>query len=320
MMGRLDEIAKRLFAAFVTPLINVIIVSLILNLCLSDQYSIPKLFANLDFGGLTKYISELLIAIFSGNFDTVRDFLTRYSSQIAAASTIVAILLILAIILVMFLLDRAIYYVSWLSPREVEFDLKAYAARHCAGERLRRLYGLIGRAFDFATAYGVVTSFLGEYSADQGRLSRRGELVRAHHASRVGFDYAVSYCILLLAAWVFALFARGYFSFWPLTMVLVVALLVALGDLVWHAHASQALVEFDIDSFIRLRLYGKADDRFLPLPDAGADLCSKLAAKTGTGFLGALNLRHKPAGIIYETYAILRHLFAPLFRRKARPR
>jgi hypothetical protein len=317
MIGRLDEILKRLFAFFVAPLLNVIIISLILNLCLADNYSISALVSQLDVGGISKYITELLTALFSGNFDSLRDYLTRFSSQIAAVSTIVGILLILTIVLVMFLLDRAIYSISWLLPQDFEFDLKAYAAAHHADERIRRLYGLLGRAFDFRTAYGVLTSFLGEQSVDQERVVRRNELAKARSTSRIAFDYAVSYCCLLAAAWLFSIVQGGYFKVWPLTIALVVALLAALGYLIWYANACRDLVEFDIDSFIRLRLYSKQDDRFLSLPEPHADLAVALADPAAArGLRGMLYLRHTPAGIMYEAYLIARRLLRPVLRRK----
>jgi hypothetical protein len=317
MFRRIDVILMRLFAVFVAPLLNVVIISVILNLCLADNYSIKALVSTLDVGGLTRSITELLTALFSGNFDSLREYLTRFSGQIATASTFVAILLILLVLLVMYLLDRAIYYISWLIPQDFEFDLKAYAANQCADDRLRRLYGVLGRTFDFPTAYGVVMAFLGEQSIDQDRIARRHDLVRTRVSARIGFDYAVSYCCLLFAAWLFAILHSGYFKLGPLTAVLVVALVAALGYLIWFANACRDLVEFDIDSFVRLRLYSKQNDQFLRLPEAVPDLCAALADPAAArGLRGTLYLRHKPAGILYEAYVIVRRLPALLLRRK----
>jgi hypothetical protein len=315
MIGRLDEVLKRLFAFFVAPLLNVIIISVILNLCLSSSYSISALLSQLDFGGITKYITELLTALFSGNFDSLREYLTRFSSQIAAASTIVGILLILTIVLVMYLLDRTIYYVSWLIPQEFDFDLAAYATAHQNDERVRRLYALIGRPLDMDTAYGVARSYLGEQSIDEERIARRNALAKTRASARICFDYAVSYCCLLTAAWLFALFWHGYFALGPLSGVVAVALIIALGSLVWYANACRDLIEFEIDSFIRLRLYSKQEDRFLPLPEGRP---APQAADPGAsrGLRGMLYLRHKPAGIFYECYALVRRLASSLFRPK----
>ena len=119
MIGRLDEVLKRLFSFFVAPLLNVIIISLILNLCLADSYSISALVSQLDFGGITKYITELLTALFSGNFESLREYLTRFSSQIAAVSTIVGILLILTIVGDVSARPDDLL-VSWLIPQDFE--------------------------------------------------------------------------------------------------------------------------------------------------------------------------------------------------------
>jgi hypothetical protein len=315
VIGRLDEILKRLFSFFVAPLLNVIIISTILNLCLSPTYSIPALVSQLDFGGITRYITELLTALFSGNFDSLREYMGRFSNQIAAVSTIVAILVFLMIVLVMYLLDRAIYCASWFVPLDFELDLASYAAAHRADARLRRLYALVGQPFDVDTAYGVARSYLGESSIDEERITRRNALARTRATARLCFDYAVSYCFLLSLAWLFALVVHGYFRLAPLTLVLGIALVVAFSSLIWFANAAQDLVEFDIDSFVRLRLYNKQDDRFMPLRETEVALPPPDAGAT-RGLRGALYLRHQPAGILYAAYVIARRVMSAAFRRK----
>jgi hypothetical protein len=102
-----------------------------------------------------------------------------------------------------------------------------------------------------------------------------------------------------------------------LTLVLLVALCAAGSFLLWHANACQRLLEFDVDSFIRIRLYSRNDDRFLPLADPSGDLCAELAdPRASQGLRRALGLHYKPAGFLYEAFLIARELLPSTLRRR----
>lgn len=317
MIGRIDELVQRLFAFFVLPVVNVTIVSLLLHWCLANEYSVSSLFAKLDIGGVTQYFANLLAAIFSGNFDTLKDLAGRYSNQIATVSNVVALVIFLTVVIVMFLLDRAIYYVNWFVPLDYDFDLAAYGAQQCGDARMRRLYSLLGQPFDFATAAGVVRSFLGEHSVDAYRIARRNALARSQSIARTGFDYAKSYVCLLVLALLFAVFT-------PVLKVSSIALCLATGSaialayLVWYSNAYRELLEFDIDSFIWLRTYDQKEDRFVTAPADGPDLCSGLVQPASGRLIDMVYLKHHPAGVLYEIYGLGRSLISRLANRLSR--
>jgi hypothetical protein len=319
MIGRIDELVQRLFSFFVLPVLNVTIVSLLLHWCLSDQYSVSALFATIDVGGLTQYFANLLGAIVSGNFDTIKELAGRYSSQIATVSNIVALLVFLTIVIAMFLLDRAIYCVNWLVPLDYEFDLATYGGRHCEDVRLRRLFSLLGQPFDFAAAIGVVRSYLGERSIDAYRVARRNALARSQAIARTGFDYAKSYTCLLFVAWLVAL-VSPLLKLSSITLLLVAAIVIALAYLIWYARAYQDLLEFDIDSFIALRAYDQAGDRFVKPSEEGLDLCAGFVRPPANRLLDMLCLKHQPAGVLYEIYDLGRCVVAWTASRRAPPR
>lgn len=318
MMGRVDELIQRLFSFFVLPVLNVTIVSLLLHWCLADQYSVSSLIAKVDIGGLTQYFANVLGAIVSGNFDTIKDLAGRYSNQIAAASNIVALLVFLTIVILMFVLDRAIYYVNWIVPLDYDFDLATFGARHCGDARVRRLFSLLGQPFDFAAATGVVRSFLGEHSVDAYRAARRNMLARSQGIARTAFDYAKSYVCLLTLAWLFALVAP-ILKLSSITLLLAVSVVIAIACLIWYANAYQELLEFDLDCFIALRSYDEGNDRFVKPAEEGPDLCSGLAQPASHRLLDTLCLKYHPAGVLYEIYELGRSLAAWATARRAPP-
>ena len=303
MIGRIDELIQRLVSFFVLPVINVTIVSLLLHWCLADQYSVSSLIGKLDIGGITQYFANVLGALVSGNFDTIKDLAGRYSSQIATVSNIVAFVMILTIIVVMVLLDRAIYAVNWVVPLDFDFDPETYGAQHRGDARLRRLFFLLGQPFDFATAVGVVRSFLGEHSVDASRLARRNALARSLGIARTTFDYAKSYVCLLLVFWAAALAAPAL-KLGSITWLLGASLAIAVGYLIWYANAYQSLLEFDIDSFIAVRSYDARADRFVMPDGQGADPCAGLSRAPSRRLLDMLSLKHRPAGVLYELYGL----------------
>jgi hypothetical protein len=311
MIGRIDELVQRLFAFFVLPVVNVTIVSLLLHWCLANEYSVSSLFAKLDIGGVTQYFANLLAAIFSGNFDTLKEMAGRYSNQIATVSNVVALVIFLTLVIVMFLLDRAIYYVNWFVPLDYEFDLAAYGALQCGDTRLRRLYALLGQPFDFATAAGVVRSFLGEHSVDAYRIVRRNALARSQSIARAGFDYAKSYVCLLVLALVFSFFTPVLKTA-SIAVCLAVAAAIALAYLIWYSNAYRELLEFDIDGFVWLRTYDQKDDRFVKAPEDGFDPCSGLLHPASGRLLDIVYLKHHPAGVLYEIYELGRGLVSRL--------
>jgi hypothetical protein len=318
MIGRIDELIQRLFSFFVLPVLNVTIVSLLLHWCLADQYSVSSLVAKLDIGGITQYFANVLGAIVSGNFDTIKDLAGRYSNQIAAVSNIVALMVFLTIVILMFVLDRAIYAVNWIIPLDFNFDLASYGAQHCDDTRVRRLFSLLGQPFDFTAATGVVRSYLGEHSVDAYRVVRRNALVRSQGIARTGFDYAKSYVCLLVVAWLFALVAP-VLKLSSITVLLAVGVVIGLAYLVWYANAYQELLEFDIDGFIALRFYDKGSDRFVKPAEEEADLCTGLARPVSNSLLDTLCLKHHPAGMLYEIYGLGCRLVAWAKARRAAP-
>jgi len=309
MIGRVDELIQRLFSFFVLPVLNVTIVSLLLHWCLSEQYSVSALIAKLDIGGVTQYFANVLGAIVSGNFDTIKDLAGRYSNQIATVSNIVALIVFLTIVILMFLLDRAIYYVNWIVPLDYGFDLAAYGAQHCGDARIRRLFSLLDQPFDFAVATDVVRSFLGEHSVDASRVARRNTLARSLGVARTTFEYAKSYMCLLVLAWLIAMVAP-VLKLSSITLLLAVTVAIALGYLIWYANAYQELLEFDIDSFIAMRSYDAGNDRFVKPPEDGPDLCAGLIQPASKRLLGMLHLKHHPAGVLYDIYELGRGLVA----------
>lgn len=314
MVGRIDELIQRLFSFFVLPVLNVTIVSLLLHWCLADQYSISSLFSKVDIGGVTQYSANLLVAIFSGNLDTLKDLAARYSreiaavsSQIAAVSNVIAVVVFLTVVILMFLLDRAIYYVNWFVPLDYDFDLATYGAQQRDDTRVRRMYALLDHPFDFVLAVGVVRSFLSESSVDAYRIARRNSLLRTQNTARVGFEYAKSYVCLLLLAWLLAV-TTPVLNLGSTTILLAAAIALALAYLVWYANAYRALLEFDVDSFVWFRSFDHQEDRFVKEPDAGEDLRAALVAPASGGFLAMFYLKHHPAGVFFELYCIGRSL------------
>jgi hypothetical protein len=316
MIGRIDELIARLFAFFVLPVLNVTIVSLLVHWCVSDEYSVSSLVAKLDIGGVTQYFVNVLGALVSGNVDTIKDLAGRYSSQIATVSNIVAVVMVLTIIIVMVLLDRAIYYVNWIVPLDFDFDAATYGAQHRDDARVRGLYARLAEPFDFVMATGVVRSFLGEHSIDAVRMARRSALSRSQVIARTAFDYAKSYVCLLVIALLFSLFAP-ILKTASIAVCLAAAAAIACGYLIWYSNAYQALLEFDIDSFIWLRSYNQQDDRFVAASDV-TDFGGAAAPIATPRLRDILYLKHQPAGVLYELYVLGRGLVSRFTRRQTR--
>lgn len=307
MFGRFDEVISRLVSFFITPILNIAILSFMLTFMLAGQNKLATLFPQIDAGGLLAYVLNMVKLIFSGDYN-IEGVIRGSSQALVNLSSSLLLIVLLAFLIVIFLIDRTIYYLGWFVPFDFAFDLAAYGREHAGDRRVRQLYEVLGVDLDFRDAYGVVATYLGNRSSDPVRMKSRDGMIKSVNAAAATFCYLEAYLVILVAMFVYSI-ATGFFDLAWVALGLALTLFFGFCCAVWYSRSYQELIAHDIDSFVWLRCYDESAARFAPLAERAAPF---LHTAHASGFvdrlLSPLYLTYSPSGIGYG----LRLMLSPI--------
>ena len=126
MLGRLDDLLDKFVAVFLFPIVNLICISFILYWC-TRGFNISGLMQNVHLSGdvseerlgfVTKFVRE--------NLSVITDITSAYRKEIASLSVVMAATTSALLVLVIYLFDRATFYLGYLIPPTFNFDIDAY--------------------------------------------------------------------------------------------------------------------------------------------------------------------------------------------------
>ncbi len=295
-MYRIDEVISRLFSAFMTPVLNVMLISLVLSSSLAPHASLGSLLPNIDDVGLAGYTLGAVKILFSSKADVLEDILKSNGANIVNWSGRVAIIVVIVFSVAIYLLDQALYFLGWLAPFHLDFDFAAYARAQRQAPRLKKLYHVLKSKMPLREAHGVLSMYLGASNSDPARLKQRDALRKTIANAYVYLCYARAYILLTLFLLLYALALGGFKPLAALAWLIVAVLVFAL-CVVRYSHAYQRLVEFDVDCFIWARHYDAAHGKFVNLGEADTGfLADGRRPSLIDDWLARLCLRSPPSG------------------------
>ena len=305
-MSRIDEIAHRVVSLILVPILTVTILSLILSFSLQRGGRLPSFSASLDTNGLIAFILHLGSTILVGEYAGLSGYFTGLVNLSGMLSLVALFLLIILVCMI----DRAIYYLGWSFPFDFEFDMDAYARANVDDPRISQFHELVGQSLSFSDAYGVGATYLGMKSTDPYRLQSRSFVLSRISLALDGFNYAKGYSVILVGLmilWPFNAAIHNVFSFSRLAWFLLAACLSLLFWALRYSHMYQELVLQDMDHFVWVS-YCRGDDEKSMSHDKneGVVATNDTAPKGVNRFLHRLFLKFDPAGPYYMWFLLFR--------------
>ena len=255
MLGRLDDLLDKFVAVFLFPIVNLICISFILYWC-TRGFNISGLMQNVHLSGdvseerlgfVTKFVRE--------NLSVITDITSAYRKEIASLSVVMAATTSALLVLVIYLFDRATFYLGYLIPPTFNFDIDAYGRAVKNANEAATVRVIVGTDHSLGLFYGIIRAYLGDRNTDVHRIAYRAKLMRALDSSTTVIAYIKSYMLLTVVVLIYAAFFVSPFSLPPTLVVLILISLVLAFALHYFSQCCQRLVDFDVASFISERCY-----------------------------------------------------------------
>jgi hypothetical protein len=266
-LDSVEQLIKRFVSIFLMPLVNLILVSGIVY-SVSGGFGVSGV-SGTKYEGLFNYVVDLVSGFIKGDFKSLLDTLTQHQKQVKDVSTLILTVTAILVVVSAYLLDRIVFYIGYLVPPSIQFDLDAYG--RSGASHVDKLMRIAGESSNFVSTYGAIRAYLGHKNTDQYRLAVRSKLTGAIERSRAVISYTKSYLLLccLLAAldlW------EPYFSMTRVGAAAVVLICALVIGCLLYANVFRQLVEYDIDSFIWEQAYNSAPPvKGLALPEPQID-------------------------------------------------
>jgi hypothetical protein len=309
-MMRLGEGIQRLFSALAFPVCSVALLSLILSIASKGAGGLASVTSKLGATGLFAYILNVGAALINGGSDQFKDIVMQHDQALIKASGVFSIVVLLVFVIVIYLIDRAIYYVGWVFPFDFEFDCDAYGERHADSKRVGQLYRLLGSVhFPFSDAYGVVSTYLGAKTPGSYGLRERPAMLARADLALEWFYYAKGFAIIILLILIatFAHPLQGIFSRAHLLWCFVAALAGMAFCAFRYSHSYRESVTYDVEHFIWISCYSEAERKSVELETDDTEFLRVDRPKSPIDRLMApLMLRYDPSGLSYLWQLVVR--------------